>query len=180
MNLILSLLLAIGHLVAQSALTPAQQEALQRVSANSLKGNVSFLSSDLLEGRDTPSVGLDIAAEFVAAQFRRAGLEPAADGRYLQTASMVVQKPVTKGQRLVARTGEKKVTVENGIVARNEAALDLKDELVWKYDTDGLRQASPQDLRGKVIALESLPGQAFRLLRQSPAKLILIAGRLPG
>ena len=30
--------------------------------------------------------GLDIAAEYIAAQFRRAGLEPAGDNDYFQTA----------------------------------------------------------------------------------------------
>jgi Zn-dependent M28 family amino/carboxypeptidase len=37
---------------------------------------VSFLSSDLLEGRRTPSRGADLAAEYIAAQLRAAGLQP--------------------------------------------------------------------------------------------------------
>lgn len=49
------------------------------ITANSLRGNLSFLASDLLEGRDTPSRGLDIAGEYIAAQFRRLDLEPAGD-----------------------------------------------------------------------------------------------------
>src|SRR5690606_34504440 len=46
----------------------------------------SFLASDALEGRGTPSRGLDIAAEFIASQFRGAGLEPLGDDGYFQTA----------------------------------------------------------------------------------------------
>ena len=180
MKLTISLSFAVCLLQAQSALTPDQQAAIKRISANSLKGDVSFLSSDLLEGRDTPSAGLDIAAEFVASQFRRAGLEPAVDGGYLQTAAMVLQKPVRSGQRLVARIGGNEIAIDKGVLARNESELELHGEIVWKYDAEGLRTASAADLRGKVIAIESLPPQAFRSLRQSPAKLIVIASRIPG
>jgi Zn-dependent M28 family amino/carboxypeptidase len=41
-----------------------------------------------LEGRATPSRGLDVAAEYIAAQFRRAGLEPAGGGDYFQAAQV--------------------------------------------------------------------------------------------
>src|SRR5271166_5160481 len=70
-------------------LTPDTQSALDRISADSLRGNLSFIASDRLEGRATPSAGLDLAAEYIAAQFRRAGLEPAANGSYFQTAKML-------------------------------------------------------------------------------------------
>src|SRR5688572_33469311 len=69
-------------------LTPARKAALEKISANSLKGHLSFISSDLLEGRDTPSRGLDLAAEYIAAQFRRAGLRPVGDDGYFQTATV--------------------------------------------------------------------------------------------
>ena len=61
--------------------------ALARISADSLRGHLSFIASDALEGRRTPSRGLDLAAEYIAAQFRRAGLEPAGDDGYFQTAN---------------------------------------------------------------------------------------------
>src|ERR1017187_1831887 len=44
-----------------SALTGNQTAALDRITADSLRGHLSFLASDLLEGRDTPSRGLDLA-----------------------------------------------------------------------------------------------------------------------
>jgi hypothetical protein len=72
---------------------PGTQAVLRRISANSLRGHLSFIASDLLEGRATPSRGLDLAAEYIAAQFRRAGLEPAGDDGYYQTADMSEVKP---------------------------------------------------------------------------------------
>jgi hypothetical protein len=52
-----------------------------------LRAHVEFLASDALGGRATPSEGLDIAAEYIAAQFRRAGLEPAEGSSYFQIAA---------------------------------------------------------------------------------------------
>ncbi len=75
------------------ALSADSKAALDRISADSLKGHLSFLASDLLEGRDTPSRGLDIAAEYIAAQYRRAGLEPIGDDGYFQTAEWKVSEP---------------------------------------------------------------------------------------
>ena len=60
---------SIGAAVAQA---PTGQQIAARLTANDLKADVSFLASDALEGRGTPSRGLDLAAEFIAAQFRRA------------------------------------------------------------------------------------------------------------
>jgi Zn-dependent M28 family amino/carboxypeptidase len=61
--------------------------AAPAVSENALRAHVAFLSSDLLEGRATPSRGQEIAAEYIASQFRRAGLEPVGDDGYFQTAT---------------------------------------------------------------------------------------------
>jgi Peptidase family M28 len=80
--------LAFAAFAYAASLTPEQQAVVNGISENSLRGNLSFLASDLLEGRDTPSRGLDLAAEFIAAQFRRAGLEPAGGDGYFQN-SMV-------------------------------------------------------------------------------------------
>jgi len=70
------------------AQTAQQRAALARITAEGLRGHVSFLASDLLEGRGTPSRGLDIAAEYIAAQFRRAGLDAAGPGGYFQLAAV--------------------------------------------------------------------------------------------
>src|SRR5499425_1227098 len=82
----------LAALATAAELAPDSQAVLNRISADSLRGNLSFLASDLLEGRSTPSRGLDLAAEYIGAQFRRAGLEPAGDDGYFQTADWVISE----------------------------------------------------------------------------------------
>src|SRR6185295_17434252 len=76
----------------QVALTTDIEAALANISSDSMRGHLSFIASDALEGRNTPSPGLDIAAEYIAAQFRRAKLEPAGDQDYFQTANFLVSE----------------------------------------------------------------------------------------
>jgi Zn-dependent M28 family amino/carboxypeptidase len=73
-------------------LTRAERLALDTISSRSLEGHLTFIASDLLEGRATPSHGQDIAAAYIAAQFRRAGLEPAGDDGYFQTTDWVPRR----------------------------------------------------------------------------------------
>ena len=58
---------------ARGVITPAAMEA-----------HVTFLSDDLLEGRDTGTPGYEIGARYVATQYRALGLEPAVDGGWYQ------------------------------------------------------------------------------------------------
>jgi len=73
----------------KAAPTTDERAALARITADDLRTHLKFIASDQLEGRDTPSRGLDMAADYIAAQFRRAGLEPAGDDGYFQTANWV-------------------------------------------------------------------------------------------
>lgn len=100
-----------------AAISPEIQAALDRISADSLRGNLSFLASDLLEGRNTPSRGLDLAAEYIAAQFRRAGVEPggeanaAGERSYFQTAVWNVTGRTNNAIELTTSDGKQKMRV---------------------------------------------------------------------
>ena len=85
-----------------NGLNPEMRIVVGHITANSLRGNVSFLASDLLEGRDTPSRGLDIAGEYIASQFRRLGLEPAGDDGYFQNVIVRPEDPDSPKSRNVA------------------------------------------------------------------------------
>lgn len=61
------------------------RKAAQLIVAEQLKNYLSFVAADELEGRGTPSRGLDIAAKFIATNLSRLGLRPAGDnGTYFQ------------------------------------------------------------------------------------------------
>lgn len=55
------------------------------ITARQLKEYLTFIASDELEGRDTPSKGLDIAAKYIAGHLASWGIKPAGgDGTYFQ------------------------------------------------------------------------------------------------
>jgi peptidase M28-like protein len=80
------------------AAAAADHPATSSVRPDAIRGHVEFLASDLLEGRAAATRGYDIAAAYVAAQFRQAGLAPAGDqDTYLQTVPLVEATPVLPG-----------------------------------------------------------------------------------
>src|SRR5204862_5183918 len=54
--------------------------------------HVKVLADDSMEGRNTGSPGHKRAAEYVAAQFKKAGLEPAGTNGYIQTVKFKTRK----------------------------------------------------------------------------------------
>jgi len=87
--------------------------------------HVEFLADDKLEGRNTGSAGHKKAADYVAAQFERAGLKPAGmDGGYIQ--------PVKFATRTIDEAGSSVGLVRGG----KTTALKLGDEVVIGLRTD--------------------------------------------
>lgn len=84
--------LALGALIAS-----AQSPLTDRLTATALREDVSFLASDLLEGRETPSRGGEIAAAYIESAFRGADLESPPNGEYSQIANFlqISQHPET-------------------------------------------------------------------------------------
>lgn len=76
------------------------------VSARNIQAHMTFLASDLLQGREAGSPGYDIAANYVAAQFALLGLKPAgANGSYFQPVPLVAVRPVDEGRYVVRSRG---------------------------------------------------------------------------
>jgi hypothetical protein len=139
-------------------ITPDIQIALDSVSGDSLRGHLSFLASDLLEGRNTPSRGLDLAAHYIAAQFRRAGLEPAGDDGYFQTAGWLLAERNMDDFELKVQAGKETITVSRDRVSVNlEGSLKLADASIVKVDYKdpaALERLTPAELAGKVVLTE--------------------------
>ncbi len=57
----------------------------QTFRPEAIRAHMTFLASDLLEGRGTGTRGHQLAAAYVAAQFETYGIEPGAQGSYFQS-----------------------------------------------------------------------------------------------
>jgi len=121
--------------VSQDKIPAHLQSVLDTISANSLRGHLSFIASDLLEGRDSPSRGLDIAAEYIAAQFRRAGLEPVGGDGYFQTAHWRVVEQDPRAFRLQLGFKERTMDVSAQEVSfRIGSAVEVSSSGVFKLE----------------------------------------------
>lgn len=162
--------------------------ALDRISAESMKGHVSFLASDLLEGRSTPSRGQDIAAEYIAAQFRRAGLQPAGDDGYFQTAIFGSIESDKTGATVDLVSADKNIPapMESSVV-QNVDAVALSGAPIVKLTPDpaAIEKLRPSDLAGKVAAVYVTRGfgpdaesryRALQMIRDLKPALMLLTG----
>ncbi|MDT5122551.1 MAG: hypothetical protein QOC96_2033 [Acidobacteriota bacterium] len=154
-----------------STLTTARKLADQ-ITAAQMKDYLYFIASDEMEGRDTPSRGLDTVAKFIALNLSRWGLKPAGDnGTYFQrialqrlkldpanTHAEINSQTFSFGDDLLAQAvagtaSAPLVYVGNGwvIKAKNIDAyqgVDVKDKIVVILGGGFPKGVSFADLRG--------------------------------
>ncbi len=82
---VLSAALLIAGFAPYQDLTTNEASLVNHISTDSLKEHLTYIASDALEGRGSPSKGLDMAADYIAAHFKKCGLEPLGDDGYFQT-----------------------------------------------------------------------------------------------
>jgi Zn-dependent M28 family amino/carboxypeptidase len=107
-------LLVFAVLLSGTAATAAEALKTGKDSEDRMKKDVTFLASPICEGRGPLTKGIDIAADYVADQFKAAGLKPGNAGSYFQpftrpanilegTAKLSIQTP--KGDKLDLKLG---------------------------------------------------------------------------
>jgi hypothetical protein len=127
--------------------------ALDSIRAEDLKGDLSFLASDALQGRFTPSPELDIAAEFIASKFRAAGLEPGGNRDYFQTAEMVSRRmpPARSALRIQLATSLIVVPASGIEIRELSAAARILNAPVLVVAADDSDKLKSLNLSGKVV-----------------------------
>jgi hypothetical protein len=101
----------------------ASQRGVDTITAAQLKDYLSFIASDEMEGRDTPSRGLDTTAKFLGMNLSRWGFKPAGDdGSYFQ-----------------------KIVLSRDLVDKAETRVQLNDQIL-AFGTDYIPTARPADL----------------------------------
>jgi Zn-dependent M28 family amino/carboxypeptidase len=154
-------------LVSLAAIASAQQPAARWWS------HVEFLASDAMKGRETGSPEHRKAAEYVADQFRRAGLTPAGTAGYFQSVPFKSRRIVEEQSSLaLIRSGG---TIEP-VVLGDEATFSMRIEPAPSVEAPlvfagyGLQVPESKhddlaglDLKGKIVVLvtggpSSIPG----------------------
>ncbi len=161
------------------------------ITAEALRGHVSFLASDALEGRNSPSAGLDVAAEYIASRFRALGLKPMGDQEYFQTAQWTRSQANPAGFRLVLEAGgERHEVAYPDVVMEATPAVSLDRVATVRLTLDAAVAAPDEALRGQALLINLPPidravGQRYRrlrarLLRLSPAAVVFLGeGAVP-
>src|SRR5215469_14043580 len=121
-NFTFVLLLTVACLAAQAqpALPAPAEKAMNSIDPEKIRATVKYLSDDSFEGRGTGQKGGDRAADWIAAQFKSYGLQPAGDhGTFFQNVKFYGVITDGKQTRLafVTKSGQ-------------ETALKFADEFV--------------------------------------------------
>lgn len=133
------------------------------VEKERIKAHLEFLADDFLEGRDTGSRGYEIAANYVASEFKQLGLQPAGENGFMQRA------PFRRGY-LDQQSTKAIIHTEQGEVAlkypqdymmgtvMNSTESSVKAETVFvgygliaeKYNYDDYKDL---DVKGKIVVI---------------------------
>ena len=174
-------------------LSEAEKAALATITLGKITTTVSFLASDELAGRMTPSKELRIAGAYVAARFRGAGLEGLGEGGsfYLQgkdkrvpaDARVIVRDsldgapPPIEGVALLAAAEariEMTYTTSEAGAGMNATAYGTKDEGVFLVDAAPLPDApGAAGLAKGDLAVFGLLRQA-RFAKRAEGKILLV------
>jgi hypothetical protein len=77
--------LPVGALIAVLGYLGVAAHAANQAVETRMKKDITFLASDECEGRGVTTKGINLAADYIAEEFKKAGLKPAnADGSYFQ------------------------------------------------------------------------------------------------
>jgi len=80
-----------------------QQPGPHAIRVERMRADIGFLSSDALEGRRSLERGAEVAVQFVAAEFAKAGLKPAGGDSYIQPVPVIEYRLKPDGRKLAMR-----------------------------------------------------------------------------
>lgn len=156
---VLALLLAT---TAAASPLAAQAPAEPTFSAEAVRAHVEFLADDLLEGRDAGTRGYDIAAKYVASQYRLLGLQPGTPDGWYQTVPFVKTQLKAGAPATVTIGGKSFANGQDVLIGSSAAYPDQvveADVVFVGYGLDspenGYNDYAGLDVKGKIVAFLS-------------------------
>jgi len=172
---LLALFLAFTFLLPSAAfaqttvkITPAERKMADEITANQLKDYLYYVASDEMEGRDTPSRGLDLTAKFMATLLSRWGFKPAGDdGTFFQ--KMALRRDTIDAANAFVEIGGQKFTYGEDFMRvfgnniGNVSAPIVYAGNGWMIKSKNLNAYQNIDVKGKYVAVigEGIPSNKF-------------------
>jgi hypothetical protein len=146
---------------------PAWMNRAETILPTDLRAHLEFIASDALEGRDTPSRGLDLAGMYIVSHLKRWGLKPGGEnGTYYQRLTIRTDRVRTEVSKV--RVGEREFGYGDGFLAR-AVPLSLNAQPVyvgygWSNPTQSIDPYRGLDVRDKVlVVLSGFPREVRQL-----------------
>ncbi len=144
------------------------------ITAEQMKNYLEFIASDELEGRDTPSRGLDIAAMYIASHLKQWRIKPAGDdGTYFQKFPLRLSRIDANNTRLQLNNQPFKYG-EDFLASVTNASIQASNIVYaghgWVLKSKNINPYQGIDVKDKiVVVVNSLPkGVTFNDLQGKP------------
>ncbi len=142
---------------AAKANSPARKAA-EIITAETLKDYLYYVASDEMEGRDTPSRGLDLTAKFIALNLKRWGFKPAGDDNtFFQ--KIALRRDVVDAANASVEIGGRKFTYGEDFMRVSGSTNGAFSAPVvyagngWLIKSKNLNPYQGIDVKGKYIAV---------------------------
>ncbi len=147
--------------LAQTATKPNSpaRKAAEQITAEQLKDYLYYVASDEMEGRDTPSRGLDLTAKFIALNLKQWGFKPAGDdGTFFQKIALNIR--TTDSAKTQLEIGGRKLRYGKDFFTNPVAATITDSPLVfasngWLLKSKNLDALKDTDVKGKTVVIYS-------------------------
>lgn len=181
--------LSLAAALAAFTVATARAEDPATAAERRVRAHVTYLADDLMEGRGAGTRGHGLAMNYVAAQFMRLGIEPAAEKGYQQSMAMRESRLDMEAGKLVIRHAGTEVALApiNDMIARPTAGV-AASEVTAPAVFVGFGIHAPEfnysdfpagiDIRGKIAVIlagspKSLPATAkAHYSREKTAELV--------
>jgi hypothetical protein len=153
-------------------LSSDERKTVEGVTAEQLRNYLYFVASDEMEGRDTPSRGLDTTAKFIGMNLNRWGFKPAGDdGTFYQHIDLLRYK-INLTATTVNLAGQQLVWGTDYLAAANAGSVSSAPIVFggngWFIKSKNIAPLTGVDVKGKVVVVYSEPspkGMNFQQLR---------------
>jgi hypothetical protein len=151
-----------GKTPAATPAATANARGIETITAAQFKNYLSFIASDEMEGRDTPSRGLDTTAKFIAMNLQRWGFKPAGDdGSFFQ--KIVLRRDQLDGPHSFAEINGQKFNFGDDFLP-NAVGATITGPLVyvghgWVVKSKNIDAYQGIDVKDKIVVIfgEGMP-----------------------